>query len=174
MSSVLFRQVPPAVDELIEERRRTGVDRFDEVWDGVYVVNPPPSFRHSTIAGRIHDLLRSPAEARGLVVRREVGVGAPDDHRIPDVVVADSADLDGAQHYLLTARIAVEVLSPSDRVDKKPFYRARGVDEVVIVDPEAVEVQWTRLTPTGDAYEPITTSTVVDLGPDDITPLIES
>ncbi|MGH9181919.1 MAG: hypothetical protein ACRDY5_09410, partial [Acidimicrobiales bacterium] len=75
MSSVLFRSAPPAVEALIADRRRTGNDRIDEVWDGVYVVNPPPSFRHSTVAGLIVDLLRPPAEARGLVVRREVGVG---------------------------------------------------------------------------------------------------
>ncbi|HXH56843.1 hypothetical protein [Iamia sp.] len=56
MSSVLFRSAAPAVDALIDERRRNGVDRFDEVWEGVYVVNPPPSSPHSTVAGLVLDL----------------------------------------------------------------------------------------------------------------------
>lgn len=121
MPSVLFRESPPTVDALIDERRRTGIDRVDEVWEGVYVVNPPPSFRHSTIAGLILDLLRPDADARDLVVRREVGIGGTDDYRIPDVVVADPADLDDAGQHLLTAAIAVEVLSPSEHLGKLPF-----------------------------------------------------
>jgi hypothetical protein len=58
MSSVLFRSAPPAVDAPIDERRRTGAARFDEVWERVYVVNPPPSSPHSTVAGLVLDLPR--------------------------------------------------------------------------------------------------------------------
>lgn len=172
MSSVLFREAPPAVNELIEERRRSGLDRCDEIWEGVYVVNPPPSFRHSTITGLIVDLLRPHAEDRGLVVRREVGVGGADDHRIPDVVVADTADLDDTEHYLLTAAIAVEVLSPNERLDKRPFYLSLGVAEVVIVDPTAGTVEWSGIAPDGAGYEPLTASTLLPIGPADVMALI--
>lgn len=171
---MLFRQPPPAVNALIEERRRTGIDRFDEVWEGLYVVNPPPSFRHSTVAGLILDLLRPHADGRGLVVRREVGIGRPDDHRIPDVVVAATADLDEAAHYLLTAAIAIEVLSPNERIDKRPFYLANGVTEVVLVDPEAGNVEWYAIAAGGAGYEPVTASAVVAVGPTDVAAVLDA
>lgn len=173
MSSVLFREAPPAVNALIEERRRIGVDRFDEVWDGVYVVNPPPSFRHSTVAGLIVDLLRPHAEEQGLVVRREVGIGGADDHRIPDVVVADVADLDQRDHYLLTAAIAVEVLSPNEQIDKRPFYLAHGVGEVVIVDHISGAVDWFAAPPDSSAYERVESSAVLPVGPIDVAALLD-
>lgn len=172
MSSVLFREPPPAVDALIEERRRTGIDRFDEVWESVYVVNPPPSFRHSTVAGLILDLLEPHADAKGLVVRREVGIGRSDDHRIPDVVVANTSDLDDAGHYLLTAAIAIEVLSPNERIDKRPFYFTHNVTEVVAVDPATASVEWHAIAPDGAGYEPITASTVLPVGTSDVASLL--
>ncbi len=174
MSSVLFRAAPPAVDAIIQERHRTGVDRFDEVWDGVYVVNPPPSFRHSTVAGLIVDLLRPHAEARGLVVRREVGLGRPDNHRIPDVVVARIADLDEQEHYLLTAAIVVEVLSPGERIDKRLFYGSCGVAEVLLVDPAAGTVEWFALTLGTTRYEPVEASAILPLGPTAVAALLDS
>lgn len=173
MSAVLFREPPAAVDALIEDRRRTGIDRFDEVWEGVYVVNPPPSFRHSTIAGLILDLLRPHAEARGLVVRREVGIGRPDDHRIPDVVVAATADLDEAGHYLLTAAIAVEVLSPNERIDKQPFYLAHGVTEVIVVDPATGTVELYAVAPDSARYQPVTASDVLPVGLADVAGVLD-
>lgn len=168
MSSVLFRDAPPVVDALIDERRRDGSDRFDEVWEGVYVVNPPPSFRHSTVAGSVVDLLRPLAEERGLVVRREVGIGRHDDHRIPDVVVARVADLDYQEHYLLTAALVVEVVSPHERVDKRPFYRANGVDEVDEVDPLAGTITWFAIDPATGGYGPVAASAVLPIGPHDL------
>lgn len=173
MPSVLFREPPPAVDALIEERRRTGTDRFDEIWEGTHVVNPPPSFRHSTVAGLILDLLEPGAEALRLVVRREVGIGGPNDHRIPGVVVADTSDLDEAGHYLLTAAIAVEVLSPNERIYKRPFYLAHGVREVVVVDPQTGTVEWSVIAPDGAGYERITASGVLPIGPSDVAALLD-
>lgn len=174
MPSVLFRSSPPAVDALIEERRRTGIDRYDEVWDGVYIVNPPPSFRHSTVAGLVFDLLRPHAEARGLVVRREVGIGRHDDHRIPDVVVARMADLDEKQHYLLTAAIVVEVHSPGERIDKRPFYLSRGVAEVVLVDPASGIVEWLAMASEEAGYEPVMVSGILPVGPDAVVGLLRT
>lgn len=173
MSAVLFREAPPVVDALIEQRRRTGIDRLDEVWEGVYVVNPPPSFRHAIVADRIAALLRSHAETRRLVVTREVGLGRPDDHRIPDVVIADTADLDDRRHYLLTAKIVVEVLSPNEASDKRPFYLAHGVAEVVHVDLVRRTVEWWAVGPGGDSYQPVSAGAVLPVGPADLTSLLD-
>jgi len=43
---VLMLEPPP---ELIEDRHRKGLDRFDEVWDGVLHMVPPPSHWHQKI-----------------------------------------------------------------------------------------------------------------------------
>lgn len=172
--SVLFREAPPAVDALIEERRHTGADRFDEVWEGVYVVNPPPSFGHAILSDRIVDLLRPLAAPLGLVVTREVGIGRSDDHRIPDVVVADPAHLDQVGHYLLTAAIAVEVRSPSERVDKRPFYLANNVAEVVLVDPSAGTVDWYRMSPDGSGYQSVESSAVLPVRPSQVAALLDT
>lgn len=134
---------------------------------------PLSAFRNSTVAGRVVDLRRPHAEARGLVVRREVGIGRHDDHRIPDVVVARTVDLDEQEHYLLTADIVVEVLPPRERVDKLPFYRSCGVAEVVLVDPLSGTVKWLATPgPTGPTgYEPVSARAVVPVGPDALATL---
>ena len=37
--------------QIIEQRLDSGADRFDEVWDGVYVVSPLPNDEHQEIVG---------------------------------------------------------------------------------------------------------------------------
>ena len=39
--------------QLIEERKALGIDRHDEVWDGVYVMPSTPSLEHQDL---VHDL----------------------------------------------------------------------------------------------------------------------
>lgn len=39
---------PKEFEALLERRRQLGQDRYDEVWDGVYVMNPP---RATSISG---------------------------------------------------------------------------------------------------------------------------
>jgi hypothetical protein len=46
---------------------------------------------------------------------------------------------------------------------KLPFYAARGVDEVLILDPEKRTVDWLGLE--GGEYGPIERSALIDLGP---------
>ena len=40
---------PRLEENLIEARKRTDADRWDEVWDGVYVVSPLPNIEHQEI-----------------------------------------------------------------------------------------------------------------------------
>ena len=39
-------------DRLRAERERTGADRYDEVWEGVYVMNPLPDNEHQKLVHR--------------------------------------------------------------------------------------------------------------------------
>ena len=44
----LVKDPPPAgFEELLERRRELGQDLLDEVWEGVYHVNPAPAARHA-------------------------------------------------------------------------------------------------------------------------------
>ncbi len=52
MPHVLVKDIEDA-DELIEERRRKGINRHDEVWDGVYVMPSMPNLDHQRL---VHDL----------------------------------------------------------------------------------------------------------------------
>ena len=38
-------------ERLIAERKALGIDKFDEVWDGVYVMSPLADDEHQEIAG---------------------------------------------------------------------------------------------------------------------------
>lgn len=148
-SAVLFRQRTAELEAWLALRRERGLDRRDEVWEGMYVVNPVPRLGHAKVASRLFQLLRPAALAAGLDIVLEVNVGEPDDFRIPDVTVLP-AGLDEDTVYVPSVVVAVEVLSPGDRWDEKlPFYLRRGVPEVVIVDQKSRTVRWLTAGPDG-------------------------
>lgn len=65
----------------------------------------------------------------------------------------------------------IEVLSPDDETRQKlPFYAARGVDAVVIVDPARRSVEW--LTLAEGSYAPLERSGLLELGPAELSNLI--
>lgn len=173
MSAVLFRERTPAVDAIIDERRRLGIDRFDEVWEGVYVVNPAPRRSHNRVVHDIVAMLRPLAESHGFDVIGELNLGVPGDFRIPDVAVyRRELDDEGDDAFLDTAAIVVEVRSPGERVDKRPFYLAHGVAEVVLVDPATGTVEWLALTADGATYVAVSASAVLPVGPADVAALL--
>lgn len=57
---------PKEFEALLERRRQLGQDRYDEVWDGVYVMNPAPSYEHQRLAQQLAVLLDPLARAAGL------------------------------------------------------------------------------------------------------------
>ncbi|HWL43176.1 MAG TPA: Uma2 family endonuclease [Ilumatobacter sp.] len=157
----------PEAEAIIESRRRTGADRFDEVWEGVYHMNSAPRNYHQLTVIELSRALYAPAKRAGLVVLDGVNIGVPDDFRIPDLVLlADVADV----VWNPTAPIVVEVLSPGDDTPKKlPFYVTRGVSEALVVDPDARTVQWLRND--GTRFVPAAASTL--LGVTDLVPQID-
>ncbi len=136
--------------QLLDERSQLGIDRWDEVWDGVLHMVPPPSFEHQCLATDLALVLRD-LVPRGLRVVVQAGVFESNkNYRVPDVIVADPAEaakrgLDGR------AELVVEVLSPGDESRNKfAFYASRGVREVWLFEPatRAIEVHSLR----GDKY----------------------
>jgi Uma2 family endonuclease len=141
-------------EEWLAERRRRGIANRDEVWDGVLHVAPEPLSEHQRVSTRLVEVLGSLARTRGLETFHKLSILDPKNHdknyRTPDVLVLDPKHVirRGTEGPVV---LAIEVLSPDDESrDKLPFYAARGVAEVWLVDPEtrAVELYTLR----GDRY----------------------
>ena len=135
----------------LAERRRLGLDKKDEVWDGVLHMVPPPAYHHVITSVGLFKALTPIAERRGLIALPDgVGLfGAESDYRIPDGVLhrPDQVTRSG----LVSAELVIEVLSAHDESrDKLEFYAARGVSEVWLVDPQTLVVEVYTLS--GGAY----------------------
>ncbi len=142
----------PAVvtDAEVERRRRLGIDKRDERWEGEWhLVNPPKNWHADVVDGLIFALHPS-AEARGLRVTTVRGLfAADDDWRVPDLMVVRPGRTYG-EAGLAAAELVIEVRSPGDDSYKKlPFYAGRRVREVWIVHQDR-RVELHRLSPLGE------------------------
>ena len=161
MSTLVLGSPPPELKALLERRRRAGVDRLDEVWQGVRHMVPAPSFEHAHVAQQLAVLLDGPARAAGLIpTMHEFNIGESEhDFRVPDGGLHRPG---AAGVWLPTAALVVEVLSPGDETWLKlPFYAAHRVDEILIVDPTGRSVTWLGLR--GGEYEPVARSGLIAL-----------
>jgi len=132
-----------AAGKILHQRRESGNDRWDEVWDGVYMLMPNPNIEHQDIATALSAVLWA---VIGLPGRGKVyqGVNVSDrlddwtkNYRYPDVAVyleGNPAEAKGAFWYG-GPDFAVEIISPDDRArDKLGFYAAVGVRELLLLD----------------------------------------
>jgi len=171
MTTVIVGSRPPEVEALIERRRRSGIDRLDEMWEGVLHMVPAPSGEHARIAQQLAELLGPLARQAGLVpALSEFNLGEDErDYRVPDGAL-HRIEPRGIWHP--TAALVVEIVSPGDESWLKlPFYAAHRVDEVLIVDPTERTVDWLSLQE-GD-YHPMERSGLIDLGPKELAARIE-
>jgi Uma2 family endonuclease len=170
MPTLILDPPPAELEALLERRRRTGADRNDEVWEGVYHMVPGPGLPHSLIGHEVSVALAGPAHAAGLHVSLAFNLGdSNDDFRVPDLGVHRELRT-GA--WTPTAAIVVEILSPEDEARQKlPFYAARGVEEVLIVDPAERSVAWLALR--DGEYRPVDRSEVVDVSASELGERIE-
>jgi len=132
-------------EHLLEERRRLGHDRRDEMWEGVLHMVPQPLTPHQRLGALLLSAFLPPANARGLWAAYETSVFRPgsdwSDYRVPDMVVAraDSVSERGVEGR---AELVVEIRSPGDEsYEKVPFYADVGCQEVLIVDRDTLELQ---------------------------------
>lgn len=153
MKTVILDPLPEEVGALIERRRRLGLDRYDEVWEGVYHMTPGPSGRHAYLDRQLAIVLEPYAEAAGLIGTSAFNLGnGPDDFRVPD----------GGYHrtmptgaWIPTVAIVIEILSPGDETfDKFEFYGRHGVEEIIVVDSVSPVVRiWQHHIPTATFVE---------------------
>jgi len=81
MRAVLL-EVPEA---MLDERRRLGADKRDEMWDGVLHMVPPAGGPHQEFAGELFLVLAPLAKRRGLRPYYETGLFRADkNYRVPD------------------------------------------------------------------------------------------
>lgn len=161
MPTLVMDPAPAEIEALIERRRRLGLDHRDEIWDGVYRMNPPPSHEHQVILQQLAELLGPLARDASLEpIIQEFGLGTSEEFRVPDGGL-HRPGATGVWHP--TAALVIEIVSPRDDTWKKlPFYAAHDVDELLIIDPREHTVAWLGLT--GGEYRPIERSGLIDLG----------
>jgi Uma2 family endonuclease len=166
MPTLVLDPAPPELEALLERRRKAGLDRLDEVWDGVLHLIPAPTYEHARLAQQLAELLGPLARRAGLeAAMHEVNLGdSVHDFRVPD----GGIHRPGARGaWLTTAAIVVEIVSPGDETWRKlPFYAKHRVDEVLIVDPENRSVHWLALR--GEEYAPVERSALIALGPHEL------
>jgi len=120
----LVRDPPPVeFEQLLERRRQLGQDLLDEVWKGVYHLNPAPHRSHAHIAQQLAVVLDRPARAEGLLPMISIfNLGEPDDDRVPDGGLFRPGP---HEVYMATAALVVEIVSPDDKTwEKLDFYAA--------------------------------------------------
>jgi len=145
---------PQDQQRLIAERQRSGADKFDEVWEGTYVMAPLANDEHQAIQLRLGAVFQTVVGWSGAgLVRAGVNVSDRDvdwtnNFRCPDVAVfmEGTTARNHDTHWLGGPDFAVEILSPGDRTPEKlPFYAKVKVRELLVVDREPWSVELYRL-----------------------------
>jgi Uma2 family endonuclease len=169
--TVILDPASADLEELLQRRRRSGLDRLDEVWEGVLHMVPAPSHAHASVTQQLAVLLNAPARAAGLEpTMAEFNLGDSEhDFRVPDGGLHRPG---AAAMWHPTAAVVVEIVSPGDETwEKLSFYAAHQVDEVVIVDPQKHSVDWLGLE--RGEFHPVARSGLIDLGAADLVDRID-
>jgi len=141
------------IREFIQDRRDRGIDQFDEVWEGVYIVPPLATNPHQSIVGALTAIafIVITLEGRGEVFPganvSDRRFGWKRKFRAPDVVVALSRSraVDCNTHWMGGPDFFVEVQTPNDQTyDKIPFYGQIGVQELLIVHRDTRQLRLYR------------------------------
>jgi Uma2 family endonuclease len=140
-------------ESLREERAAAGADRWDEVWEGTYMMTPLPNIEHQDIASGLVAALRTVLRRDQAVVLAGTNVsdreaGWMQNYRCPDVAVflVGNPAKNCGTHWNGGADFAVEIVSDDDRSREKiPFYAKIGTRELLIVDRDPWSLELVRL-----------------------------
>jgi len=145
------------VEALIRHRQECGGDRYDEVWDGLYIMSPSATLEHQRLIGELSAILCEVLDRTGEGTAY-AGANVTDrqddwtqNYRCPDVVVVldESADRcrDIESALLGGPDFLIEVRSPHDKTfDKLDFYGSIGVRELLVIDRDDKSLRLFRLT----------------------------
>jgi Uma2 family endonuclease len=145
----------PAMERRIKaEREASGLDRYDEVWEGVYMMAPLANTEHQDLQSGLAAAIRN-AVGWNEPIHVQAGANVSDreddwthNYRIPDVVVVYSGSTarDCGTHWCGGPDFCAEIASPGDRSrDKLDFYAGIGVRELLLVDRNPWTLELCRL-----------------------------
>lgn len=137
--------------EVLEHRRRTGLDRYDEVWNGEWVLAPLPAPEHGrVVAGLMGWLLTRWLPRPGCEVLPGTNITPPgtedwtQNYRGPDVMLMTpkSSSIEHEAHLEGSPEVVVEVRSPRERTYQKlEFYAETGAREIWVIDSRSRAVE---------------------------------
>jgi Uma2 family endonuclease len=145
-------------EHILEGRRRTGADQWDEMWEGVLHMAPSPNRDHQDFELSLAMWLRlNWAGPNGCRVYHQINVSEPgtwpNNYRIPDLVLLTPTrfEIDCNEYFDGGPDIVVEIHSPGDEAyDKLDFYAKLNVLEVWIIDRDTKQPEILELV--GDEY----------------------
>jgi Uma2 family endonuclease len=134
--------MPVVAAEILDGRRRTGADLWDEMWEGVLHMPPMPNRSHQDLELDLGAWLKIFwARPRGNKVYPPINLALPgrwpNDYRIPDLVLLtpDRFHIDRNEYFDGGPNVVIEIRSPGDEsYEKLPFYTQLNVLEVWIID----------------------------------------
>jgi len=130
-------------ERLIAERQSTGADRYDEVWDGTYMMTPLANIEHQFLIQRISQSLQAvlgwdaPPYVFPGVNLSDRRKGWENNFRCPDLAVflAGNSAVHCGTHWCGGPDWLMEIASTGDHTRQKvPFYSQIGVGEMLILD----------------------------------------
>lgn len=145
---------PSTVREIRSERSKKGLDKYDEVWDGVIVVMPLPNDEHQDIVTALAIVLAAaigwptPHRLRSGINLSDRVKGWKKNYREPDFAVfLDTNPAKNCEtHWVGGPDFLVEIVSPDDQTrDKLPFYEKVGTREVLVIDRDPWKLELYKL-----------------------------
>jgi Uma2 family endonuclease len=151
--AVLIRD-PELEERLRCDRQAKGLDRWDEVWEGVYVMPPYPNDEHQFLQSRLNTILDLVIGLKGAGEVR-AGVNVSDrmedwtkNYRCPDLAVfmTGTKAQNCGTFWLGGPDFTIEIVSPEDSSrDKLEFYANAGVRELLLIDRAPWSLELYRL-----------------------------
>ena len=145
---------PHLEERLIAERRAAGADRYDEVWEGVYVMAPMPNNEHQDFVGDWTTVFKIAVQWPKLGSAYP-GINVSDrtddwtkNYRCPDVAVFlnDTTAENRGAYWYGGPDFAIEIISDGDRTREKfDFYANIDTRELLIVDRDPWALELYRL-----------------------------
>jgi Uma2 family endonuclease len=165
--------IDPSLEEQIrKERAALGADRYDEVWEGTYIMSPAPNNEHQKLVAGLTAILHYIVAESGIgdvfaganVSDREVEW--KQNYREPDVVVTlkGGRAKDCGTHFCGGPDFLIEITSSDDLTrEKLAFYAKIGVRELMIVDRDPWSLELYRFH--GDELKVVGTSRLDEPSP---------
>ena len=144
---------PELEEQIRAERAEWGGDRYDEVWEGMYLMNPIPNPEHMDLVGGLVWAFKNALVSGSAMVYPGINVSDrtadwTKNYRCPDVAVVLPGGIarERDAYYLGGPDFVVEVISPYDRSREKIlFYGQIGVRELLLVDRDPWALELYRL-----------------------------